>query len=165
MLELNYIYFERLTDGATLPSRAHAFDAGLDIYCVDDLLFAPQELLLVGTGISVRIPAGFEGQLRSRSGLALKKGLVVHQGVGTIDSGYEGEIKVMLRNTFSHPVTIDKGDRIAQLIIAEVALPKPQWASETMSTNYALPGVDWSLIGDVPTGTSRGAGGFGSTGN
>ena len=105
----------------------------------------PGERALVPTGFSVEIPAGHEGQVRPRSGLAVKKGLTVVNAPGTIDSDYRGELKVALINLGSEAVTVARGDRIAQLIVAPVAQ------------------VDVIEV-DALSETPRGAGGFGHTG-
>ncbi len=134
-------------EGLELPSYATPGSAGCDLRAA---LGAPLTLLpgarsLVPTGIAVAIPAGFEGQVRMRSGLALKKGLSLLNGPGTIDSDYRGEIGVIIGNLGSEPVTIERGERIAQLVIAPVA-------------QLQLKRVD-----ALPA-TSRHTGGFGSTG-
>jgi dUTP pyrophosphatase len=100
---------------------------------------------IIGTGIAVSVPNGYEIQVRSRSGLAAKTGLMVLNGVGTIDSDYRGEIKVILYNSGSSPVTVKNGDRIAQLVLSEV------------------PKIDWVPVNEL-TETERGEGGLGSTG-
>lgn len=142
---LETITFTKLRDNAILPTRGHEGDAGLDLYTAKSEFFGAGEVILVPTGVAVTIPQRFEGQVRSRSGLAFKTGLIVHQGVGTIDYGYTGEIIVCLRNVSPCIASISEGDRIAQLIIAPIALPKAVW-------------------GDLPLNTARSVGGFGSTG-
>ena len=105
----------------------------------------PREFWLIGTGIAVAIPPGFEGQIRPRSGLAVKRGVTVLNSPGTIDSDYRGEVKVLLINLGSEPFVIKRGDRIAQIVFAPVA-------------RAGLQQVD-----DLDA-TARGAAGFGSTG-
>jgi dUTP pyrophosphatase len=134
-------------EGLELPSYATPGSAGCDLRAA---LGAPLTLLpgarsLVPTGIAVAIPAGFEGQVRMRSGLALKKGLSLLNGPGTIDSDYRGEIGVILANLGAEPVTIERGERIAQLVIAPVAR------------------MQLEEVAELPA-TSRHTGGFGSTG-
>jgi dUTP pyrophosphatase len=110
-----------------------------------DLVLEPGRVGLVPTGLSVEIPAGFEGQVRARSGLALRHGISVLNGPGTIDSDYRGPLGVILANLGSDPFTVRHGDRIAQLVIA------------------ALPAVEWQVVTEL-SGTGRGEGGFGHTG-
>ena len=134
-------------EGLDLPSYATPGSAGCDLRAA---LAAPLTLLpgarsLVPTGIAVAIPAGFEGQVRMRSGLAIRHGLTLLNGPGTIDSDYRGEIRLVLANLGSEPATISRGDRVAQLVIAPVA-------RATFDPVDALPE------------TARHTGGFGSTG-
>lgn len=105
----------------------------------------PLERAAIPTGLSLEIPRGYEGQVRPRSGLALKQGLTVLNAPGTIDADYRGEVQVLLVNLSNMPVTLQRGDRIAQLIIASVTQAEPVEVNEL-------------------TETGRGAGGFGSTG-
>lgn len=145
------VRFGRLphSDGLPLPSYATAGAAGLDLAAAipedDPLSIAPGERVLVDTGLTIAIPDGHEGQVRPRSGLALKHGLTVLNSPGTIDADYRGELKVILINHGQAAVPITRGMRIAQLVIAPVARLDIE---ET---------VDMSM-------TARGAGGFGSTG-
>src|SRR5690349_21144937 len=110
----------RLRDGAVVPAYAHgsAEDAGVDLaYCGENrVVLAPGERRLMGTGIAIELPSGYEGQVRPRSGLALKKGLTVLNAPGTIDPGYRGEVGVILINLSSTAQMIEPGERIAQLI-------------------------------------------------
>ena len=134
-------------EGLELPSYATPGAAGCDLRAAvaEPLTLAPGARSLVPTGIAVAIPPGFEGQVRMRSGLALKKGLSLLNGPGTIDSDYRGEIGVILANLGSQPAMIERGERIAQLVIAPVARAQLERVA-------ALPA------------TWRHAGGFGSTG-
>ena len=134
-------------EGLDLPSYATPGSAGCDLRAavVEPLTIAPGGRALVPTGIAVAIPEGHEGQVRMRSGLALRHGLTLLNAPGTIDSDYRGEIGVILANLGSHPVTIARGDRIAQLVIAPVVRARFEKGA------------------DLPT-TSRQGGGFGSTG-
>lgn len=109
------------------------------------LTLQPLDRVAVPTGLSIEIPAGFEGQVRPRSGLALKQGLTCLNTPGTIDADYRGEVKVILINLSKDPVTLKRGDRIAQLVIARVERATVEEAHEL-------------------SGTARGSGGFGSTG-
>ena len=137
--------FERLTATAHLPAYAHADDAGLDIAADEACTLAPGERRAVATGLKMRLPAGTEGQVRPRSGLALKHGVTVLNAPGTIDAGYRGELKILLINLGQEPFAITPGMRIAQLVVAPV-----------LRVNVAE--------GAVADETERGAGGFGSTG-
>jgi dUTP pyrophosphatase len=133
--------------GLTLPAYATSGAAGLDLQAAiaEPVMIKPFARALVPTGIQMAIPTGFEVQVRPRSGLALKQGLTVANAPGTIDSDYRGEVAVILLNTTDQPVTIERGMRIAQLVLARVE----QLAWEPVAT------LDQ---------TTRGAGGFGSTG-
>jgi dUTP pyrophosphatase len=130
-----------------LPAYQTALAAGMDLHAdLDaDLKLESLERAAVPTGLSIELPPGFEGQIRPRSGLALKQGITCLNTPGTIDADYRGEVKVILVNLSNAPVTLKRGDRIAQLVIAAVARA--------------------TLIeADALTGTVRGSGGFGSTG-
>lgn len=130
-----------------LPERASPGSAGLDLRAAlaDELRLAPGERALVPTGLVAAIPPGWEGQVRPRSGLALRHGLTLLNTPGTIDSDYRGELQVLVVNLGQEPVTLRRGERIAQLVLAPVA---------------ALPVVEVEVLDD----TDRGPGGFGSTG-
>lgn len=136
-----------LRDDAVLPRYMSEGAAGLDLAAALDqpVELAPGARSAIGTGLAMAIPPGFEGQVRPRSGLALKQGLTVLNAPGTIDCDYRGEVKVILINLGEEPVTIESGQRIAQLVIAPVS----QVRIETVST--------------LPE-SRRGQGGFGSTG-
>lgn len=114
------IKVKRLNYDANLPTYAHLGDAGADLYSAGDVELLPNQRYAVPTGICIELPTGYEAQVRPRSGLALKKGLTVLNTPGTIDSGYRGEIKVILINLGCESVEIKKGDRIAQLVIAPI---------------------------------------------
>lgn len=133
--------------GLTLPAYATSGAAGLDLQAAiaEPVVVKPFERALVPTGIQMAIPAGFEVQVRPRSGLALKQGLTVANSPGTIDSDYRGEVAVILLNTSDQPVTIERGMRIAQLVLARVEQ------------------LAWEPVAALDQ-TARGAGGFGSTG-
>jgi dUTP pyrophosphatase len=134
-------------EGLELPAYATAGAAGCDLRAAVDepLVLEPGKRALVPTGIAVAIPEGHEGQVRMRSGLAIRHGLTLLNGPGTIDADYRGEIRVILANLGSEPVTLSRGDRIAQLVIAPVVRARLERAAD-------LPGTD------------RSGGGFGSTG-
>jgi dUTP pyrophosphatase len=133
--------------GLELPAYATAGAAGLDLQAAVEapLHIAPGARALVPTGLSIAVPPGFEAQVRPRSGLALKQGLTVPNSPGTIDSDYRGEVKIIVLNAGSEPIVIERGMRIAQLVLARVE----QLAWQPMATLAE---------------TARGAGGFGSTG-
>jgi dUTP pyrophosphatase len=129
-----------------LPSRQTGGSAGFDLASAEpDFVLAPGERRLVATGLSIELPDGVEGQVRPRSGLALRHGLTMPNAPGTIDSDYRGELKVILQNGGAQPVTIARGDRIAQLVFARYETPDL---------------VDATALDD----SARGVGGFGSTG-
>lgn len=130
-----------------LPAYQTPHAAGLDLLAdlAEPLTLAPMERRLVPTGLAIELPVGFEAQVRPRSGLALKQGLTCLNTPGTIDADYRGEVQVLLINLSGEPTTVRRGDRIAQLVVAPVS-------------HASLVEVD--VLGE----TSRGAGGFGSTG-
>jgi dUTP pyrophosphatase len=112
----------RLHEDAVLPSRAYEGDAGLDLSACEGLTLEPGERASVGTGIAVEIPEGYAGFVQPRSGLAARHGIGVVNSPGLIDSGYRGEIRVVLLNTDARePFTVEPGMRIAQLVVAPVA--------------------------------------------
>ena len=138
--------FKRLSDAARVPSRAHDGDAGLDLYAAEDVRLDPGERASVGTGLAVAIPDGHAGLVLPRSGLAAKHGISVVNAPGLIDSGYRGEVRVLLLNTDrAEAFAVEVGDRIAQLLITPFAAPDPVEAEDLDAT-------------------ARGAGGFGSSG-
>ena len=134
-------------DGLALPSYATAGAAGMDVEAAveADMVLAPARRAAVPTGLAMAIPAGFEIQVRPRSGLAPKHGVTVANAPGTIDSDYRGEVKIMLINLGEDDFTITRGMRIAQLVVAPV--------------NLAI-----LAVADTLETTDRGSGGFGSTG-
>ena len=137
----------RLDERARLPTRAHDGDAGLDLYALEAVVLAPGERASVPTGIAVEIPPGQAGLVLPRSGLAARHGISVVNAPGLIDSGYRGEVRVLLLNTDrEEPFELSAGDRIAQLVLMRVELPTP---------------VE---VGSL-TDSLRGAGGFGSSGS
>ncbi|WP_342657488.1 dUTP diphosphatase [Sphingomonas sp. NY01] len=132
-------------EGLPLPAYATAGAAGLDVVAAESLTLAPGARAAVATGFALAIPAGYEVQVRPRSGLALRHGVTCLNTPGTIDHDYRGEVKVILANLGQEPFEVSRGDRIAQLV------PAP---------------VQRALIAEVDAldDTDRGAGGFGSTG-
>ena len=141
------IELQWLPHGEGLPAPSYATDgaAGLDVVAAEDVTLGPGERHAVATGFSIAIPAGFEVQVRPRSGLALKHGITCLNTPGTIDHDYRGEVKVILANLGGEPFEVRRGERIAQLVPAPVQ-------------KAAFREVE--ALGE----TSRGAGGFGSTG-
>ena len=134
-------------DPLPLPRYMTPDAAGMDLRAdlEAEIVLAPSERRLVPTGLAVAIPPGFEGQVRARSGLAARDGLTVLNAPGTIDADYRGEVQVLLANLGREPVRVQRGDRIAQLVIAPVAR------------------ATWREVATLPE-SARGAGGFGSTG-
>lgn len=136
----------RLDPGARLPTRAHPVDAGLDLYALRAVTLGPGERAAVPTGIAVEIPDGHAGLVLPRSGLARRHGIALVNAPGLIDSGYRGELQVLLLNTDrAEPVEIAAGDRIAQLVLIAIALAEVE-------------------LVDALGASVRGAGGFGSSG-
>lgn len=131
---------------AKLPTRGTPLAVGLDIYAAHKVCIGPGEKEMIGTGLLIEVPEGYEGQVRSRSGLAAKHQVVVLNCPGTIDPDYRGELKVILKNHGDYDFWVEPGDRIAQLVIAPV----------TYST-----AVEVEELSPAPT---RGDAGFGSTG-
>jgi dUTP pyrophosphatase len=141
------IELKRLPHGEGLPAPAYATDgaAGLDVVAAEDLTLAPGRRHAVATGFAIAIPPGYEVQVRPRSGLALKNGITCLNTPGTIDEDYRGEVKVILANLGDQPFEVRRGERIAQLVPAPVLKASFREVSELSET-------------------SRGTGGFGSTG-
>ena len=136
----------RLDVRATLPARAHPDDAGLDLHALDRATLAPGERASIPTGLAVEIEPGHAGLVLPRSGLAARHGISVVNAPGLIDSGYRGELRVLLLNTDRREAfELHAGDRIAQLVLIAVAIAEP---------------VEVAELSD----SSRGAGGFGSSG-
>jgi dUTP pyrophosphatase len=135
----------RLDPDLPLASYAREGDAGLDLYAAETVTLAPGARAAVGTGLAVALPFGYAAFVLPRSGLALRSGVTVLNTPGLIDAGYRGELKVVLVNHDAHPVTLARGDRIAQLVIQRVE-------RVTLVEVETLPSSE------------RGAGGFGSTG-
>lgn len=127
-----------------IPKKAHDSDAGYDLVSDMDCVIQPRLTALISTGTKLELPPGYEGQVRSRSGLAYRKSVFVLNSPGTIDPDYRGDVGVILQNLSTEPFVIKKGDRIAQLVIGKI--------------------VESEMIpGDI-NNTKRGANGFGSTG-
>lgn len=136
---------KRIKANSLLPKYAHEGDAGFDLFSTDYKLLKPNERSLIGTGITVEIPKGYELQIRPRSGLALKNGISIVNSPGTIDSGYSGEIGAIVINHGTEDFEIKPGDRIAQAVLNKIEFAEIQ---ETNNLNES----------------ARGARGFGSSG-
>ncbi len=139
------VKFVKVNKDAIIPDYAHSGDAGMDLYSVEDCIIEPFTFKKVSTGLLMQLPKGTEGQVRSKSGIALKNGVFVLNSPGTVDENYRGEVGVILYNLSKQNFEIKKGQKIAQLVINKVC--------------YAKTKVVESL-----DSTSRGEGGFGSTG-
>lgn len=135
------------TSGLPLPSYQTEHAAGFDLLAAveQDVTIMPSERAIIPTGLKIELPEGYELQIRGRSGLAAKSGIMLANGVGTIDTDYRGEIGIILLNTSKEPFTVHRGDRIAQGIVAQFEQ------------------ASWIEVNELSE-TSRGAGGFGSTG-
>jgi dUTP pyrophosphatase len=140
------VRIQRLDPGLPLPSYAHAGDAGADLMTTVDVTIPPGERALVPTGVALALPDGYAGFVHPRSGLAARAGLSIVNAPGTIDSGYRGEVKVVLVNLDPRePVTLRRGDRIAQLVVQQVETAR------------------FVEVGAL-SASDRGDGGYGSTG-
>ena len=139
------VRFRLLDQSAKMPAYAHPGDAGMDVCSIEDVVVAPGGRVLVKTGFAMELPDGFEAQVRPRSGLAIKNGITVLNTPGTIDSGYRGEVGVILANFGDVPFHVEKGMKIAQMVIARFEK------------------ADVEIVGELSS-SERGAGGFGSTG-
>ena len=112
---------QRIRPEAVLPSRAYDGDAGLDLPAAEAVTLGPGERALVGTGLAVAVPEGHAGFVQPRSGLAARHGITIVNAPGLVDSGYRGEVKVVLLNTGTEPFEVTRGMRIAQLVVLPVA--------------------------------------------
>ena len=135
----------KLNPAAIIPNYAHPGDAGLDLFAIEDTEILPGEARLIKTGIAIALPPGYEAQIRPRSGLALKHSITVLNSPGTIDAGYRGEIGVILINHGKNAFSIVPGMKIAQMVICSVIQAQVTVVEELNAT-------------------TRGSGGFGSTG-
>lgn len=136
---------KRLSPDARMPKLEHEGDAGFDLYSIEDAVLKPMQRKLIGTGISIALEKGYEAQVRPKSGLAIEHGITMLNTPGTIDAGYRGEIKAIVINLGEKEYKIEKGKKIAQVVFAKVESPELIEVQELDST-------------------SRGRGGFGSTG-
>jgi len=137
--------FKKLHADAKLPQYQTEGASGFDLHSVEEVCLQAGEVKLVPTGLSIEIPKGYELQIRARSGLAAKKGVFLVNGIGTIDSDYRGELKIILSTCLKEPITLAKGERIAQGVLMKIEQARIFEVQELTETN-------------------RGEGGFGSTG-
>jgi dUTP pyrophosphatase len=141
------VYVQRLRDDIELPEYKNIGDAGMDVRAAESITIMPRETVIVSTGLKVAIPQGYEIQVRPRSGISYKTPLRVANAPGTIDSGYRDGVGVIITNTsLKEAYLINKGDRIAQLVLKQV---------ET---------IEWEEVDDINTIDGDRGGGFGSTG-
>ena len=141
------ILVQKLSESAVLPAYQTALSAGMDLTAAikEPMMLGAHERAVVPTGIAIALPEGYEAQVRGRSGLAAKYGVMPANGVGTIDADYRGEIGVILLNTSNTAFVVEPGMRIAQLVVARYER------------------IDWEVVESLEE-TERGSGGFGSTG-
>lgn len=139
------VLVQRLDPGLPLPVRAHPGDAGVDLYAAESTMLAAGARAAVPTGLAVAIPDGYAGLVTPRSGLARRHGLGIVNAPGVVDSGYRGEIHVILVNHGSEVVSVERGERIAQLVVVPLAA------------------AGWREVDGLPP-SERGTGGFGSSG-
>ncbi len=146
-MNLQIIRLNKNFDDLPLPAYATTGSAGMDVYAAVDkpVTIEPGSVSLIPTSLAIALRPGYECQVRSRSGLSLKHGVFALNAPGTVDSDYRGEIKIILANFGKEPFIIERGDRIAQLVIAQYEH------------------IKWEMVEELPE-SSRGAGGFGSTG-
>ena len=142
------IRIKKLHDTAVVPQYQTEQSAGMDVAaCIDEpMVIEPHGRAIVPTGFAISLPAGYEAQIRGRSGMAAKFGIMPANGLGTIDADYRGEVGVILLNTTNESFTVEPGMRVAQMVIAKYEV------------------AEWSEVTDLDE-TARGAGGFGSTGH
>ncbi|HBC95874.1 MAG TPA: dUTP diphosphatase [Clostridium sp.] len=139
------LLIKKINPEARIPFYAHSGDAGLDLFSVEEVLIKPMERKLVHTGIGIQLPSNTEAQVRPRSGLALKYGITLLNSPGTVDEGYRGEIKVLMINLSRESFLVERGMKIAQMVVKPVKQVSVEEVDELSSTD-------------------RGQKGFGSTG-
>ncbi len=138
------VQIKKIADVPT-PDYAHPGDAGIDLYAAEETVLKPKERKLIPTGIKMAIPVGYEGQVRPKSGLAIKKGLSIVNTPGTVDAGYRGEVCVIAINLGQEDIKIEKSSKVAQMVFNKIECAEIEEVEELDDT-------------------SRGEGGFGSTG-
>lgn len=136
---------KKIDDSAIIPNYAHSTDSGMDLYSIEDKIIRPGETALIKTGLKIELPQNTEAQIRPKSGIALKNSVTVLNTPGTIDEGYTGEIQVILINHGERLYKVNKGEKIAQMVIMPVIRVQVEQVNELQET-------------------PRGLGGFGSTG-
>ncbi|MFC1685593.1 dUTP diphosphatase [Nanoarchaeota archaeon] len=139
------VRIQKIHEHAIMPKYVHEGDSGMDLFSVAEHVLKPGERVLIGTGLKVAVPLGYEGQVRPKSGLALKHGVTVVNTPGTLDAGYRGELGVIAINHGTDNYTVEKNQKVAQLVINKIEI------------------VGLEEVQDLED-TARGAGGFGSTG-
>lgn len=139
------LLIEKMSEKAKVPFQAHVGDAGMDLFSIEESILKPMERKLIHTGIKIQLPKNTEAQIRPRSGLALKNGITVLNTPGTIDEGYRGEIGIILINFGDCDFKVEEGMKIAQMVIKSTLIIEVEEVVEL-------------------TETTRGEGGFGSTG-
>lgn len=144
-MKIDKVQIKKLHPDAVIPEYKKPGDAGFDLHTVEDVIIPPGKTAILPTGLAVAIPEGFEIQVRMRSGASLKTPLVIPNAPGTIDSGYRGEIGIIVRNCGPKEYVVKKGERIAQGVLAPVIR------------------ADFDIVEELPE-SERGAGGYGSTG-
>ncbi len=144
-VQMKVVKFVKINQDAIIPDYAHEGDAGMDLYSVEDTVIEPNTLKKVNTGLVIELPKNTEAQVRSKSGIALKSQVFVLNSPGTIDENYRGEIAVLLYNLGKQAYEVKKGQKIAQLVINEICYVKTKVVENVSQT-------------------TRGEGGFGSTG-
>jgi dUTP pyrophosphatase len=138
---------QRLRDDAVVPTRAYAGDAGLDLAACERIELGPGERATVGTGLAVAIPDGHAGFVQPRSGLALRHGITIVNTPGLVDSGYRGELKVILLNTDAHePFVVEPGMRIAQLVVLPIPELDPVEVDELPASERGVRGFGSSAV-------------------
>jgi dUTP pyrophosphatase len=138
---------QRLRDGAVVPTQAYRGDAGLDLAACERVELGPGERAVVGTGLAVAIPEGFAGFVQPRSGLAAKHGITIVNTPGLVDSGYRGELRIVLHNTdLETPFLVEPGMRIAQLVVVPVAEIEPTEVDELPASERGVRGFGSSKV-------------------
>ncbi len=145
-MNITKLQIKKLCKDAILPEYKKPGDAGFDLHCTDNVILPPFERTTIGTGLAVAVPEGYELQIRMRSGASLKTPLIIPNAPGTIDSGYRGEIRIIVLNLCTIPYKIVAGDRIAQAVLVPIAH------------------ADFVEVTELPP-SERGTDGFGSTGS
>jgi dUTP pyrophosphatase len=135
------VAFRKLRDDAVVPSRAYDGDAGLDLASCERVVLAPGQRAMVGTGLAVAVPDGYAGFVQPRSGLAARHGITIVNTPGLVDSGYRGELRVVLLNTDARePFVVEPGMRIAQLVVVPVAAAEPVEVDELPESERGVRG-------------------------